>query len=97
MASNPPYIGAGDAHLVEGDLRHEPPQALSPGHDGLTAIRRIIADARLYLVAGGTLVVEHGYDQADAVRALLTDAGYTNVMSWRDLAGVPRVAAAPAN
>ncbi len=97
VASNPPYIGAGDSHLAEGDLRHEPPQALSPGHDGLTAIRRIVADARPYLAAGGTLAVEHGYDQADAVRALLVEAGYTNVMSLRDLAGVPRVAAAFAN
>jgi len=93
IASNPPYIAAGDPHLRDGDLRHEPASALSPGGDGLASFRRIVAGARERLAPGGTLVVEHGYDQADAVRALLAAAGFTDVISQRDLAGIPRVVA----
>jgi release factor glutamine methyltransferase len=91
IASNPPYVEAGDAHLGEGDLRHEPAVALSPGGDGLLAIRRVVAGARERLAAGGALIVEHGYDQAEAVRALFATAGFTNLVSARDLAGIPRV------
>jgi release factor glutamine methyltransferase len=93
IASNPPYVAAGDPHLTDGDLRHEPAGALSPGDDGLASLRRIVAGAREHLVPGGTLVVEHGYDQADAVRALFAAAGFTDVSSKRDLAGIPRVVA----
>jgi release factor glutamine methyltransferase len=91
IVSNPPYVEAGDAHLSTGDLQHEPAVALSPGDDGLLAIRRIVAGAPEHLVAGGALIVEHGYDQEDAVRALFTEAGFTDVTSARDLAGIPRV------
>jgi release factor glutamine methyltransferase len=91
IASNPPYVEAGDAHLGEGDLRHEPALALSPGDDGLLAIRRIVAGARERLVAGGALIVEHGYDQAEAVRAMFASAGFTDLVGARDLAGIPRV------
>ena len=93
IASNPPYIVAGDPHLADGDLRHEPAGALSPGGDGLASFRRIVAGARERLAPGGTLVVEHGFDQAEAVRALFDAAGFDEVLSKRDLAGIPRVVA----
>ena len=93
VASNPPYVVAGDPHLAEGDLRFEPAAALSPGGDGLRALRRIVAGAPGHLVPGGTLVVEHGYDQSDAVRALFVAAGFTGIIAARDLAGIPRVVA----
>jgi release factor glutamine methyltransferase len=91
IASNPPYIASGDHHLSEGDLRYEPVGALTDHADGLAALRIIIAGAPAHLTAQGWLLMEHGYDQAEAVRALLADAGYTEVQSWRDLAGIERV------
>ena len=91
VASNPPYIVAGDPHLDEGDLRFEPACALSPGGDGLDALRVIVAGAPARLAAGGWLMVEHGYDQSDAVRALFAEAGFEAIESRRDLAGIPRV------
>jgi len=91
IASNPPYIAAGDEHLVQGDLRFEPVGALTDHADGLSALRIIIQDSPRHLAPGGWLLLEHGYDQAAAVRALLADAGFTDVQSWRDLAGIERV------
>jgi release factor glutamine methyltransferase len=91
IASNPPYIAAGDAHLAQGDLRFEPSAALTDFADGLAALRTIIEGAPAHLVQGGWLLLEHGYDQAEAVRALLSDAGYGEVQSWRDLGGIERV------
>lgn len=91
IASNPPYIAAGDEHLAQGDLRFEPSGALTDHADGLSALRTIIAGSSAHLVAGGWLLMEHGYDQAAGVRALLADAGYLEVQSWRDLAGIERV------
>jgi len=91
IASNPPYIAAGDTHLAQGDLRFEPSGALTDFADGFSALRTIIGGAPAHLVAGGWLLLEHGYDQAAAVRALLLDAGYTEVQSWRDLSGIERV------
>jgi release factor glutamine methyltransferase len=91
VASNPPYIAAGDEHLVQGDLRHEPTGALTDHADGLSALRTIIAGAGAHLAAGGSLLLEHGYDQATQVRALLQAQGYTQVRSWRDLSGIERV------
>ena len=93
IASNPPYVVAGDPHLREGDVRFEPQSALAAGADGLDALRVIVGGARERLVAGGSLVVEHGYDQAEAVRELMRTAGFTALESRRDLAGIPRVAA----
>jgi release factor glutamine methyltransferase len=93
IASNPPYVAAGDPHLGEGDLRFEPLGALSPGGDGLAAIRTIVGGARERLAPGGTLVVEHGYDQAERVRALFGAAGLSEIVSVRDLAGIPRIVA----
>lgn len=91
IVSNPPYIADGDRHLSEGDLRFEPGGALTDYADGLSALRTIIAGAPAHLEAGCWLLMEHGYDQAEAVRALLAAQGYTEVQSWRDLAGIERV------
>ncbi|MYM71685.1 peptide chain release factor N(5)-glutamine methyltransferase [Duganella sp. FT134W] len=91
IASNPPYIASGDHHLSEGDLRFEPVGALTDHADGLSALRTIIAGAPPHLKPHGWLLMEHGYDQAEAVRALLTAAGYGEVQSWQDLAGIERV------
>ena len=90
IASNPPYIADGDPHLGEGDLRFEPPTALSSGTDGLDAIRRIVGDAPAYLASGGWLLLEHGWDQGEAVRALLQAAGFIDVETARDLEGRDR-------
>ncbi len=91
IVSNPPYIAAGDRHLSEGDLRFEPAGALTDGADGLSALRTIIAGAPAHLAPQGWLLMEHGYDQSDAVQALLTGRSYTDVQSWHDLAGIARV------
>jgi release factor glutamine methyltransferase len=88
IVSNPPYIAAADPHLAA--LTHEPLQALASGADGLDDIRHIIAQAPQYLNAGGWLLLEHGYDQAEPVAALLRDAGFNNIASRQDLAGVVR-------
>jgi release factor glutamine methyltransferase len=91
IASNPPYIASGDRHLSEGDLRFEPVGALTDHADGLSALRQIVAGAPRHLKPQGWLLMEHGYDQAAAVRDLLTAQGYTEVQSWTDLAGIERV------
>jgi release factor glutamine methyltransferase len=91
IASNPPYVVAGDPHLDAGDLRFEPAAALSPGGDGLDALRIIVGGACTRLVPGGTLVVEHGYDQSAAVVELFATAGFEDVVTARDLSGTPRV------
>jgi release factor glutamine methyltransferase len=91
IVSNPPYIASGDPHLDEGDLRFEPRGALTDEADGLSAIRAIIAGAPKRLAADGVLWIEHGYDQAEAVRALLTAQGFAQVRSERDLAGIERI------
>lgn len=91
VASNPPYIEAGDAHLEQGDLRFEPATALASGADGLDDIRRIVAQAGVHLLPGGWLLLEHGFDQGEVVRALLMQAGFTEVQTARDLEGRDRV------
>jgi release factor glutamine methyltransferase len=91
IVSNPPYVPDGDPHLTQGDVRFEPKAALVAGPDGLDAFRQIIADARARLREGGWLLLEHGYDQADAVAELLRSAGFHEVMCHRDLAHHPRV------
>jgi release factor glutamine methyltransferase len=91
IASNPPYIAAGDEHLSQGDLRFEPSGALTDHADGLSALRIIIDGAPAHLEPGGWLLLEHGYDQAAAVRELLSARGFTEVQSWRDLPGIERV------
>jgi release factor glutamine methyltransferase len=91
IVGNPPYIAAEDAHLSQGDLRFEPPAALASGADGLDAIRHIIAHAPAHLHSGGGLLLEHGYDQAEAVRELLDAAGFVHIEQHCDLAGIVRV------
>jgi release factor glutamine methyltransferase len=91
IIGNPPYVAEGDRHLSEGDLRFEPVTALACGADGLSAIRRILGDAPQYLVPGGWLFLEHGYDQAEAMRTLLEQAGFGDVEQHRDLAGIIRI------
>jgi release factor glutamine methyltransferase len=88
IVSNPPYIAAQDPHLRA--LQHEPLLALTSGADGLEDIRTIIAQATMRLRSGGWLLLEHGYDQAAAVRALLQAVGFTQVQSRHDLAGIAR-------
>jgi release factor glutamine methyltransferase len=91
IASNPPYIAAGDDHLAQGDLRFEPVGALTDHADGLSALRTIVNGSPRHLVPGGWLLLEHGYDQAQAVRTLLQGAGFADVQSWQDIAGIERV------
>lgn len=91
IVANPPYVAAGDPHLLQNGLPFEPQDALSDGGDGLACLRAIIAAAPQHLFADGWLLLEHGYDQAAAVRALLADAGFTGIASHRDLAGIERV------
>lgn len=88
IVSNPPYIAAADPHLAA--LTHEPLQALASGADGLEDIRQIIAQAPAHLHAGGWLLLEHGYDQAAAVRDLLEKQGFSSVDSRKDLSGIER-------
>ena len=88
IVSNPPYIREDDEHLPA--LRFEPRQALTAGNDGLDDIRTIIDQAKTRLQTGGWLLLEHGYDQAADVRALLEAAGFANVQSRQDLAGIER-------
>jgi release factor glutamine methyltransferase len=92
IVSNPPYVAKSDPHLQNGDARFEPLTALEGGAEGLDAIRRIVAEARPHLIAGGWLLFEHGYDQASRARQFLRAAGYEDVFSARDLAGIERVA-----
>ena len=94
IVANPPYIVAGDVHLAQGDLPFEPIDALTDHADGLSALRLLITGALRHLAPGGWLLLEHGYDQAAAVRRLLTDAGFHAVASWRDLAKIERVSGA---
>ena len=94
IVSNPPYIAAGDPHLSEGDLRFEPSGALTDKADGLRDISAIIAGAPRHLKPGGWLLLEHGYDQADAVRKRFGTDAWTGIGSWRDLAGIERVSGA---
>jgi release factor glutamine methyltransferase len=88
IVSNPPYIADGDSHLAA--LVHEPLMALTSGTDGLDAIRRIVLDAPRYLKTGGWLLLEHGFDQAAAVRELLIQQGFANVESRLDLNEIER-------
>lgn len=91
IVSNPPYIEQHDHHLSEGDVRFEPIDALTDHADGLSDLRQIIQHAPAHLTSSGWLFLEHGYDQSVSVRTLLQQAGFTQVQSWRDLAGIERV------
>jgi protein-(glutamine-N5) methyltransferase, release factor-specific len=91
IVSNPPYVADNDVHLSEGDVRFEPITALRSGADGLDDIRVIVRIAPLHLSLGGALFLEHGYDQAHAVAALLKTYGFRDIKTTCDLAGIERV------
>jgi release factor glutamine methyltransferase len=91
LASNPPYIADDDPHLSRGDLRFEPRSALASGADGLDAIRAICAGAMSHLLPGGWLLLEHGFEQGSAARALLDAAGLLDVATLLDLEQRERV------
>lgn len=90
IVSNPPYIEQRDPHL-EGEIKHEPLQALASGEDGLDDIRVIISGSKEYLTQNGQLLLEHGYDQGKRVRSLMKDESFSNVDTLRDHAGNDRV------
>jgi release factor glutamine methyltransferase len=91
ILSNPPYIDPDDPHLRQGDVRFEPLSALTAERKGMADIDKIAAAARQYLRPGGWLLLEHGYDQAEAVRQLLRQLGYAQVFSARDYGDNERV------
>ena len=93
IVSNPPYVASGDPHLREGDLRFEPALALDGGAAGLAAIDAIVSGAASHLKPPGMLVIEHGFDQAEAIGARFAAAGFRDVIGTRDLAGIIRVTA----
>ena len=94
IVSNPPYVADGDAHLLQNGLPFEPQRALTDGvagGDGLACVRAIVDGAQKHLMPKGWLLIEHGYDQAVKVQQLLQLAGFKDVASWRDEAGIERV------
>lgn len=90
IASNPPYVQAGDPHLANGDLRFEPDSALIAEENGLADLKSIIASAPAYLASNGWLVVEHGYDQADQVKSLFAQNDFFNIELHHDINQLPR-------
>jgi release factor glutamine methyltransferase len=93
IVSNPPYIAADDEHLALGDVRFEPMSALASGPDGLDDICRIAEQAAVFLECDAWLLLEHGYDQAEAVRNILKINGYSEIFSAKDISGIERVSA----
>ena len=91
IVANPPYVAEGDPHLAAGDLRFEPRSALVAGAAGLDGIEVIVEQAPPHLAAGGWLLFEHGHDQGACSLVLLTAAGYGDIVTRRDLAGIERV------
>jgi release factor glutamine methyltransferase len=94
VISNPPYIEADDRHLGEGDLRFEPASALASGADGLDDIRRIASGADAHLLPSGAVLIEHGWNQGEAVRRILREAGLVDEFTARDLENRDRVSGA---
>ncbi|BDH45612.1 release factor glutamine methyltransferase [Salmonella enterica subsp. enterica serovar Choleraesuis] len=93
IVSNPPYIDERDPHLDQGDVRFEPRSALVADDNGLADLRTIIQQAAGYLTSGGWLLLEHGWQQAEALRAIFTAAGFEQVASFQDYGGNERVTA----
>nr|WP_298059283.1 peptide chain release factor N(5)-glutamine methyltransferase [uncultured Halomonas sp.] len=91
IVSNPPYIAADDPHLAAGDVRFEPRSALVADAEGMADLLHLAHAAQHYLATSGWLLLEHGYTQAEKVREALSNAGYQNVESIRDLGGHERV------
>ena len=94
IVANPPYVGIQDPHLDKGDVRFEPPIALSSGYDGLSAIREIVKNSAVHLSSRASFFIEHGYDQACAVQQLLHERGFRNIQAYADPAGIKRVSGA---
>ncbi len=90
IVSNPPYIDKADIHLKHGDVRFEPAKALVAEDQGLADLKQIAAAALDNLKPGAILLMEHGYQQAEAVRHLLKQSGYNDIQSYKDLAGIER-------
>jgi release factor glutamine methyltransferase len=90
VVSNPPYVVEHDAHLSQGDLRFEPYGALVAGSDGFAMLRNIVQSAPKHLRDAGSLILEHGFDQALAVRSLLERHGFADIFTRADVAGIPR-------
>ena len=91
IISNPPYIAYDDAHLTQGDLRFEPQNALTDFADGLSAYRTLINGAGRFLKNDGEIWLEHGFEQGESVRQLLANAGFRDIQTLPDLAGLDRV------
>ncbi|HRD69762.1 MAG TPA: peptide chain release factor N(5)-glutamine methyltransferase [Legionella sp.] len=91
ILSNPPYIAQDDPHLAQGDIRFEPLSALASGQDGLADLQYIIRNSYNYLLPGGMLLMEHGFDQKIPINTIMKQIGYNNVHCWQDLNGVDRV------
>ncbi len=94
IVSNPPYIAEDDPHLQQGDVRFEPQSALVSQHDGLQDIELIVEASRRHLRVGGSLLIEHGYNQLQPVQAIFSRHGYSRILTYRDLSGNPRVTSA---
>jgi len=93
IVSNPPYVAHGDGHLLQGGLRFEPIIALTAGPNGLEALQAIVSEAPRHLTEGGSLLLEHGFDQGEALAQLIRSAGLVDVIARNDLAGIARAAA----
>jgi release factor glutamine methyltransferase len=91
IVSNPPYIAEEDVHLSEGDLRFEPRKALIASEEGLKDLKEIILQGKNYLISQGVVILEHGFNQGKDVISIFRKAGYTDVSTYQDLAGLDRV------
>lgn len=91
ILSNPPYICAGDSHLLQGDLRFEPNIALTDQSDGLGAYRKILSQINHYLIEGGTIALEHGFDQHLAIQSFMKNLGLHQIDTQNDFSNLPRI------
>ncbi len=91
IVSNPPYIENNDPHLKQGDVRYEPISALASGKDGLDDLRIIIRESKNHLSQQGWLLVEHGYNQGEAVKQLFIENGYVSLSTLKDYSGNDRI------
>ncbi|EKA9347657.1 peptide chain release factor N(5)-glutamine methyltransferase [Cronobacter sakazakii] len=91
IVSNPPYIDGDDPHLSQGDVRFEPKSALVADNAGLADLETLVTEARRFLEDNGWLMLEHGWQQGEAVRELFTRAGYQGVETCRDYGGNERL------
>jgi release factor glutamine methyltransferase len=91
IVSNPPYVEENDPHLTRGDLRFEPSSALTAGDNGFADIKTIINEAKSHLVENGILLMEHGFEQGERVRSLLSEATYNHIETLADLSGLDRI------